>query len=318
MKLVIQIPCYNEEQTLPLTLKDLPGAIEGVDKIEILVINDGSTDDTVGVAKASKAQHILDLPYRRGLAEAFRQGIEKSLELGADIIVNTDGDNQYRGEDIKKLIKPILDKKAEIVVGCRNMDQIKHFSLIKRTLQKVGSHMVRRFSRTDIPDTTSGFRAYSREAALKMNVFSNYTYTLETIIQAGRKEIPITHVDIRTNEKLRESRLIKSIPSYITRSIATMLRVYLMYEPMKFFVQAGSLILFLGGLLSARYLYFFLFGAKKGGHLQSLILAAVLLLSGFILMVAGLLADVIAANRKLNEEILYRLKKQQSANKEDN
>ena len=318
MKLIIQIPCYNEEQTLPLTLKDLPGSIEGLDSIEILVINDGSTDDTVAVAKALKVQHILDLPYRRGLAEAFRQGIEKSLELGADIIVNTDGDNQYQGQDIPKLIKPILDKKAEIVIGCRNMSQIKHFSLIKKTLQKAGSHMVRRFSKTNIPDTTSGFRAYSREAALKMNVFSTYTYTLETIIQAGRKEIPITHVDIRTNEKLRESRLIKSIPSYIVRSIATILRVYLMYEPMKFFTKMGSVILFLGGLLGARYLYFFIFGAKKGGHLQSLILAAVFLLSGFILMVAGLLADVIAANRKLNEEILYRLKKQQSANKEDN
>ncbi|MFA6635556.1 MAG: glycosyltransferase family 2 protein [Candidatus Omnitrophota bacterium] len=309
MKLIIQIPCYNEEKTLPLTLKDLPRSIEGIDEIKTLIVNDGSTDSTVEVAKENNVDHIVDLPYKRGLAEAFRRGIEKSLELGADIIVNTDGDNQYKGEDIEKLVKPILDKRSEIVIGCRNMPEIKHFSIIKKTLQGLGSHMVRRFSRTNIPDTTSGFRAYSREAALKMNVFSNYTYTLETIIQAGRKEIPITHVDIRTNEKLRESRLIKSIPAYIIRSIATMLRVYLMYEPMKFFVQAGSLILFLGGLLGARYLYFFLFGAKRGGHLQSLILAAVLLLSGFILMVAGLLADVIAANRKLNEEILYRLKR---------
>ena len=313
MKLVIQIPCYNEEKTLPLTLRDLPSTIDGIDDIEILVINDGSTDDTVGVAASGGVQHVLDLPYRRGLAEAFRRGIEKSLETGADIIVNTDGDNQYKGEDIKKLVKPILERKAEIVVGCRNMSEIKHFSGLKKALQKVGSHMVRRFSRTNIPDTTSGFRAYSREAALKMNVFSSYTYTLETIIQAGRKEIPITHVEIGTNEKLRESRLIKSIPSYITRSIATMLRVYLMYEPMKFFIQVGSVILFLGGLLGMRYMYFFFFGVKRGGHLQSLILAAVLLLSGFILVVAGLLADVIAANRKLNEEILYRLKKDKRA-----
>ncbi|MFC1570479.1 glycosyltransferase family 2 protein [Candidatus Omnitrophota bacterium] len=309
MKLVIQIPCYNEETTLPLTLKDLPSTIDGIDSVEILVINDGSTDDTVGIATSAGVTEVLDLPYRRGLAEAFRRGIEKSLEMGADIIVNTDGDNQYKGEDIKKLVKPILDRKAEIVIGCRNMSEIKHFSGLKKALQKVGSHMVRCFSKTNIPDTTSGFRAYSREAALKMNVFSNYTYTLETIIQAGRKEIPITHVEIGTNEKLRESRLIKSIPSYITRSIATMLRVYLMYEPMKFFVQVGSVILFLGGLLGMRYMYFFFFGAKRGGHLQSLILAAVLLLSGFILVVAGLLADVIAANRKLNEEVLYRLKK---------
>ena len=315
MKLVIQIPCNNEEQTLPITLNDLPRSIEGVDEIEVLVINDGSTDNTVGVATSSGVTQVLDLPYKRGLAEAFRRGIEKSLEMGADIIVNTDGDNQYKGADINKLVKPILDRKAEIVVGCRNMSKIKHFSGIKKILQKVGSHMVRRFSKTNIPDTTSGFRAYSRDAALKMNVFSTYTYTLETIIQAGRKEIPITHVEIGTNEKLRESRLIKSIPSYISRSIATMLRVYLMYEPMKFFVKVGSVILFLGGLLGMRYMYFFMFGAKKGGHLQSLILAAVLLLSGFILVVAGLLADVIAANRKLNEEILYRFKKQRNTEK---
>ncbi len=309
MKLVIQIPCHNEEETLPVTLKDLPSSIDGVGTIEKVVINDGSTDNTVAAACGNGVDHIVNLPYRRGLAEAFRQGIEKSLELGADIIVNTDGDNQYKGEDIKKLIKPILDKKADIVVGCRDISTIEHFSPLKKLLQKVGSHVVRRFSRTDIPDTTSGFRAYSRDAALRLNVFSNYTYTLETIIQAGRKEIPITHVEIGTNEKLRESRLIKSLPSYVARSCATMLRIYLMYEPMKFFTKVGTVILSLGALLGVRYLYFFFFTARRGGHMQSLLLGAILFLSGFILVVIGLLADVIAANRKLNEEILFRLKK---------
>ena len=309
MKLIIQIPCNNEETTLPITLKDLPDKIDGIDEIEVLVIDDGSTDGTVSVAEREGVRHILRLPYKRGLAEAFRRGLERALELGADIVVNTDGDNQYCGEDIAKLVKPIIEGEAEIVVGARDIAGIQHFSPLKKLLQKIGSHMVRRFSRTDIPDTTSGFRAYSRDAALKLNVFSTYTYTLETIIQAGRKEIPITHVDIRTNKKLRESRLIKSIPSYIARSVATILRVYLLYEPMKFFTKMGSVMLFLGGILGVRYMYFFFFGVKRGGHLQSLILAAVLLLSGFILMVAGLLADVIAANRKLNEEILYRARK---------
>lgn len=309
MKLIIQIPCNNEEETLPITLKDLPRQIEGIDKIEVLVINDGSTDRTSEVARENGVDHIIELPYKRGLAEAFRRGLEKSAELGADIIVNTDGDNQYMGEDIKKLVKPILENKAEIVIGCRDMSSIEHFSFLKKMLQKFGSSVVRKFSRTDIADTTSGFRAYSRDAALKLNVFSSYTYTLETIIQAGRKEIPMISVSIRTNEKLRESRLIKSIPAYITRSIATIMRVYLMYEPMSVFVKIGTGLFFLGGLISTRYLYFFFFAAKKGGHLQSLLLSAVLILMGFICIVAGLLADVIASNRKLNEEILFKLKK---------
>lgn len=316
MKLIIQIPCHNEEKTLPLTLKDLPGTIPGIDRIEVLVINDGSTDATVEVAKKEGVDHILDLPYKRGLAEAFRRGLEKSLELGGDIIVNTDGDNQYNGADIAELVQPILERKTEIVVGCRDISSIKHFSIMKKLLQRLGSHVVRKFSRTNIPDTTSGFRAYSRDAALRMNVFSTYTYTLETIIQAGRKEIPITYVNVRTNEKLRESRLIKSIPSYVTRSVATIVKVYLMYEPMKFFMKIGAFITFLGVLLGARYLYFFLFGAKKGGHIQSLILCAILFIIGFVTMAIGLLADVIAANRKLNEEILFRLKKNEIETKE--
>ena len=309
MKLIIQIPCHNEEKCLPVTLRDLPKSIDGVDSIETLVIDDGSTDDTSAVAKQEGVDHVVRLPFKRGLAEAFRKGLDRSLELGADIIVNTDGDNQYRGEDIAKLVAPILAKKAEIVIGCRDIFTIEHFSLVKKVLQKFGSSVVRRFSKTDIPDVTSGFRAYSRDAALRINVFSNYTYTLETIIQAGRKEIPMASVGIRTNEKLRESRLIKSLPSYIQRSIATILRVYLMYEPMKFFIKTGSLIISISFLIGLRYMYFFFFAAKRGGHLQSLILGAVLFMAGFMLIAIGLLADIIAANRKLNEEILFRMRK---------
>lgn len=313
MKLIIQIPCYNEENTLKEVINDLPRQLEGIDVIEYLVIDDGSSDKTVQVAQELGVHHILSLGTNRGLAYAFLAGIERCLDLGADIIVNTDGDNQYNGHCIGDLIRPVAEGKLDIVIGARPIEDIEHFSWLKKKLQRAGSKVVRQFSGTNIPDTTSGFRAYSARAAMRLHVFNRYTYTLETIIQAGRKEIPITHVEIGTNEKLRESRLIKSIPSYITRSIATMLRVYLMYEPMKFFIQVGSVILFLGGLLGMRYMYFFFFGVKRGGHLQSLILAAVLLLSGFILVVAGLLADVIAANRKLNEEILYRLKKDKRA-----
>ena len=315
MKLIIQIPCHNEEKCLPVTLRDLPEKIDGIDEIETLVIDDGSTDATAAVAEREGVDHIVRLPSKRGLAEAFRKGLEKSLELGADIMVNTDGDNQYSGRDIAKLVAPILEKKAEIVIGCRDIFTIKHFSFIKKMLQKVGSGVVRRFSKTDIPDVTSGFRAYSRDAALRINVFSSYTYTLETIIQAGRKEIPMTSVGIKTNEKLRESRLIKSLPSYIIRSVATILRVYLMYEPMRFFIKTGGLIISLSFLIGARYLYFFFFGVKKGGHLQSLILGAVLFMAGFMLIAIGLLADIIAANRKLNEETLFRMRKSEFSNK---
>jgi len=311
MKLIVQVPCYNEEKTLPLVVNSIPRKINGIDEVKILVINDGSSDRTVEVAKKLGIDHIVDLPFHRGLAEAFRKGMDKSLSLGADIIVNTDGDNQYKGQDIPRLVQPIINKKAEIVIGCRDIFAISHFSLFKKMLQKVGSYIVRKFSNTAIPDTTSGFRAYSRDAALRLNIFSTYTYTLETIIQAGRKEIPITHIEIKTNEKLRESRLIKSVPSYIRRSIATILRIYLMYEPMKFFVKIGSL--FLGGavILGIRYLYFFFFGMKKGGHVQSLIFAAILTIIGVQLIFTGFLADIIAANRKLTEEILYRQRKEQ-------
>lgn len=308
MKLIIQIPCHNEEATLPVTLRDLPKEIEGIDEIKTLVINDGSTDSTVEVAKKEGVGHILDLPVRSGLAEAFRRGIERSLELGADIIVNTDGDNQYRGADITKLVKPILDKKAEIVIGCRDILNIKHFSLTKKILQKVGSYVVRRLSDTDIPDTTSGFRAYSRDAALRLNVFSTYTYTLETIIQAGRKEIPINYIGISTNQKLRESRLIKSIPSYVLRSTTTLLRIYLMYEPLRSFFKIGLIPISFSIILIIRFLISH-YTRMHGGHVQSLIIASVGIIIGILIMMIGLLGDIMSANRKLNEEILYRLKK---------
>ncbi len=309
MKLIIQIPCYNEERTLPVTLKDLPERVEGVDEIETLVINDGSSDATVEVAREQGVDHILNLPSRGGLAEAFREGIERSLELGADIIVNTDADNQYFGQDITKLVKPVLERKAEMVIGCRDIKDIKHFSFMKKSLQRFGSYLVRRFSGTDIPDTTSGFRAYSREAALRINIFSSYTYTLESIIQAGRQEIPVTHVNIRTNDKLRESRLIKSIPSYVTRSAGTILRIYLMYEPLKTFLSIGIIFIIPGVLLILRFLYFH-FTAGRSGLIQSLIIAAVLLIMGFGTVLLGLLGDIISVNRRFNQEILYRLKKQ--------
>lgn len=308
MKLIIQIPCYNEEKTLPVTLKDLPKSIDGIDKIEVLIINDGSTDKTKEVAQQEGVDHILNLAYRHGLARAFEKGVEKCLQMGADIIINTDGDNQYKGSDIQRLVAPILSGKAQIVIGCRDMATIEHFSLLKRMLQGLGSYIVRRFSKTNIPDTTSGFRSYARDAALKLKVFSTYTYTLETIIQAGRQDIPITHIDINTNKKLRESRLISNIPSYIIKSTATILRIYLMYEPLKTFFSMGLIFLTPGALLVLRFLYFYLTTGGRG-HVQSLIIAAILIIMGFGTMLLGLLGDTISANRRLNEEILYRLKR---------
>lgn len=314
MKLIIQIPCFNEEQTLPLTLKGLPKKIKGIDAIETLIINDGSTDATVKAAKEGGVDHIVDMPVHSGLATAFKIGIEKGLELGADIIVNADGDNQYKGADIPRLIQPILNKKAEIVIGCRDISSIKHFSFIKKVFQRVGSAVVRKFSNTSIPDTTSGFRAYSREAALMLNVFSTYTYTIDTLIQAGRKEIPMTHVEISTNEKLRESRLIRNIPSYIMRSASTILRIYLMYEPLKSFFMMGLVPISLSLALIMRFFISY-FTRAHGGHVQSLIIAAIGFIMGIAIIMIGFIGDIISANRRLNEEILYRLKKS-SLNKE--
>lgn len=309
MKLIIQIPCYNEENTLPLTIKDLPKKIDGIDEIEILVINDGSEDNTEKVAKTLGVKHILSFPKKRGLAYAFKMGLDRAAHLGADIIVNTDADNQYNGEDIRLLVEPILKNEAQIVVGCRNISEIKHFSLVKKMLQYAGSHFVRKFSNTAVKDVTSGFRAYSRDAALKINIFSDYTYTLESLIQAGKNNIPITCVDIRTNPKLRESRLMKSTSRYVIRSVATVLRIYLMYEPLKSFFMIGFASVSVGALLVLRFFIAHFTRSTGGGHVQSLIIAAVLILAGFGAVTMGLLGDIISANRRLNEEILYRLKK---------
>lgn len=308
MKLIIQIPCYNEEKTLPVTLRDIPKKFEGIKKVEILIINDGSTDKTVEAAKKAGVDHIVSFTKNKGLAESFTAGIDACLRLGADIIVNTDGDNQYSGKDIQKLIKPILAGAADVVVGDRNVNEIQHFSFVKRKLQSIGSWMIRQMSGTNIPDVTSGFRAFSRDAALRLNVISRFTYTLETIIQAGKSNIALAHVPIHTNPPLRPSRLFRSIRSYIKRSFATITRIYALYEPMKFFFIIGGSIFGVGFIISMRFLYFFVMRQGEG-HIQSLILSAVLMIVGFQVIMIGLLSDIISANRRLLEDILYRIRK---------
>lgn len=308
MKLIIQIPCFNEAETLPLTISDLPKQIVGVDVIELLVIDDGSSDATSKVAMESGVHHIIKLPQNKGLANAFRVGLETALTLGADIIVNTDGDNQYRGEYVTELVKPILADEADIVIGDRQVETIKHFSVIKKRLQKLGSWVVRWTSGTGVPDATSGFRAFSREAALQLAVFSSYTYTLETIIQAGKKGLIITSVPVQTNVKLRDSRLMRSIPQYIVNSAGTILRIFLMYEALRVFLSLGLVLSTGGALLLARFAYFFIIGEGQG-HVQSLIVASILVMLGFQTFLLGLLADLIARNRQLSEEMGYRLRK---------
>lgn len=308
MKLIIQIPCYNEEETLPITFSQLPRRIEGVDEIEYLIINDGSQDKTVEVAKSLGIHHIVNFPNNRGLAKAFMAGIDASLRLGADIIVNTDADNQYCGFDIEKLVRPILDGNAQMVIGDRDTDSIEHFSNMKKKLQKVGSGVVRFLSHTDVIDTTSGFRAYSRDAAMHLNVISEYTYTLETIFNAGHNKLSIENIKIETNDKLRESRLFKSMWGYIKKSGTTIIRTYSMLRPLKLFLFIGLICIFLGAGIGVRYLWFMLNG-DGAGHIQSLILSTIFILIGVQASFFGLIADAIAANRKINTEILYRLKK---------
>lgn len=308
MKLIIQIPCFNEEQTLPQTFADLPKQICGIDTIEYLIINDGSTDRTAEVARELGINHIVSFKQNRGLARGFMAGIDACLHLGADIIVNTDADNQYRGEDIMRIVQPILDNKADMVIGERPIDQIEHFSRIKKLCQHIGSMVVRIASSTDIADAPSGFRAYSREAALRLNVINEYTYTLETIIQAGRNKSAIISVPIRTNRETRESRLFNNMWGYIKRSIIIIIRASMMYKPLKFFSTLGAIIFLLGLLIGIRYLVFLIQGTS-GGHIQSLILAAVFLMIGFQTIVVGLQGDIIAGNRKLLEDIQYRIRK---------
>ena len=307
-KLVIQIPCYNEEATLGVTLDALPREVAGVDEVEWLVVNDGSNDGTVEVARAHGVDHIVNHSHNLGLARAFMAGIEGSLAAGADIIVNTDADNQYSAEDIPKLIAPILAGAATIVIGARDIRGIAHFPLMKKLLQRLGSWVVRVVSGTDIPDAPSGFRAMSRDAAIQLNVFDGYTYTLEMIIQAGRRGIPITSVPVRTNPDLRPSRLIKSTGSYVRRSFFTILRIFLVYKPFRFFVILGSIPFTIGSLLGVRWLVLFFEGTTRA-HVPSLILAAILLLVGFMLWMLGLAADLQSVNRRLLEDIQFNLRR---------
>ena len=308
MKLIIQIPCYNEEETLPQTVRDLPREIEGVDCVEVLIIDDGSTDRTVDVAKSLGVDHIVRHKCNRGLARTFRTGIDACLRLGADIIVNTDGDNQYCGADIPKLIRPILEGRADMVVGDRQTSQVPHFSRSKKFLQYVGSAVVRKLSETDVPDTVSGFRAFSREAAMNLNIVSPFSYTIETIIQAGKKHMAIASVPIRTNPKTRESRLFKSIPSFIRNSVATMVRMYAMYQPLRVFTYIALVLGLLGSLPIVRFLYYY-FTGDGSGHIQSLLLGSVLLLMGFGAAMLGLVADLISFNRQLIEMGLERIRR---------
>jgi glycosyltransferase involved in cell wall biosynthesis len=304
-KLIIQIPCLNEGATLPGTLADLPRSIPGIDLVEVLVVDDGSTDDTVQVARAHGVDHIVSLGNRRGLAAAFAAGIDACIRLGADFIVNTDGDNQYCGADVAALVGPLVRGEAQICIGDRNVQALAYMSTGRKILQRIGSWVVRQVSNTRVPDTTSGFRAYTREAALRMTVVSEFSYTLESIIQAGRRKMPIAHVPVRTNYRTRPSRLFKSVWEYLKQSGGTIVRIYTMYEPLKVFTTIGSVAVLSGGVLSVRFLYYF-FHDGGGGHVQSLLLAAVLLIVGFQVMLMGLLADVISANRKLLEDLLYR------------
>ncbi len=306
-KLIIQIPCYNEAATLGVTMADLPREVPGFDIVEWLIIDDGSSDGTAEVAADHGADHVIRLSRNRGLAYAFMAGIDYAIRSGADVIVNTDADNQYNAGDIPLLVAPILRGEAEIVVGARPIEDIAHFSLMKKVLQRIGSWVVRLASSTNIPDAPSGFRAISRHAAMRLNVFDSYTYTLETIIQAGRKNMPITSVPVRTNPDMRPSRLVKSIPGYVQRSLFTIVRIFMTYRPFRFFAIPGALCFVIGLAPSLRFVYYYLQGEGQG-HIQSLIFSALFLGLGAVLGVVGLLADLIGVNRQLLEDIKYRLR----------
>lgn len=307
-KVIIQIPCYNEAETLPIALNALPRELPGVEKVEWLIIADGCTDNTIEVARANGVHHVVDLGGHQGLARGFMAGLDACLRAGADVIVNTDADNQYCADDIPKLLEPIQRGEAQIVVGTRPISDISHFSPLKKLLQKMGSWVVRFASGTQVADAPSGFRAITRAAAMQLNVFSKYTYTLETIIQAGQKGIPITSVPIRTNGYLRPSRLMKSMRSYIQRSILTILRIFITYRPLSFFLWLGSLPFTAGTLIGVRWLLLY-FRDDTRTHLPSLILASILILIGVLMWVLGLVGDIIAVNRKLLEDIQLRTKR---------
>ena len=309
MKLIIQIPCYNEEKSLPVTLNALPKKIDGIDEIEVLIINDGSTDKTVDVAKNLGVKYIVEMPHNSGLAKAFVAGINSALSLDADIIVNTDADNQYCADDIEKLVKPILDGSADIVIGSRPVSKIQHFSLLKKMLQKLGSFVMRLISSTDVEDAPSGFRAFSRNAAIQLNVFDNYTYTLETIIQARAKGLVLKCVPINVNPDLRKSKLVKNIFDYVRRSMFTMIRMFIIYRPFRFFAILAGIFLTFGILIGIRFLYYFI-NESGAGHIQSLILSAILIITGVQVAVIAVLSELMSINRKLLEDIQRRIKLQ--------
>ncbi len=308
MKLIIQIPCFNEADTLPEVLSGLPRTLDGVDVVETLVVDDGSSDGTVEVARRLGVTHVVELGRNQGLGVAFRTGLDAGLKLGADIIVNADGDNQYRGSDVGALIRPIVQGEADLVVGSRDIGAVSYFSSTKKWLQRLGSWLVRTVAHCPVDDTTSGFRAYSREAALRTIVHTRFSYTLETVIQAGSIQLSVTTIPIQVNQKLRESRLARSTWYYLKKSMATILRIYTMYNPLRVFLLLGGVSFLLGFLLGLRYLYFF-FLESAGGHIQSLILASILMILGFQVIVIGLVADLIGANRRISEETLYRVRK---------
>ncbi len=303
MKLIIQIPCLNEESTLPQTLADLPQSIDGIESIELLVIDDGSQDRTVEIAREHGVHHIVSFSSNRGLAAAFRAGLQKALEEGADLIVNTDGDNQYNGADIEVLVRPVLDHQADMVIGDRQISKHKEFSPLKKCLQRLGSWVIGSLAGTTVPDATSGFRAYSRQAALQMNILTQYTYTHETILQAGLLGLKIASVPVRVNPKTRQSRLFRSMSGYIRRSMATILRIYLKYKALKVFALLALMPFLAGSAIGVRFFYYYIVG-QGDGKVQSLILCAVLLNLSFVLFVLGVLADLIGFNRQLIEEVL--------------
>ena len=308
MKLIIQIPCYNEEIALPVTLSQLPEHIDGIDEIEVLISDDGSTDRTIEIAKSYGVKHIVTATHHRGLAKTFTAGIQKALAEGADIIVNTDADNQYCADDIEKLVRPILEGKADIVIGARPIKEIQEFSKLKKLLQFLGSKVVRLLSSTATEDAPSGFRAFSRDAALALNVFDNYTYTIETVIQSKTKGLHILSVPIRVNPTFRKSRLVKNIFTYIQKNSFTILRMFIIYRPFRFFAIIGGILLLLGLALLGRFFYFYIFESGNG-HIQSLIISAILIITGFQTCIFGILADLLAINRKLIEDVQIRIRK---------
>ena len=308
MKLIIQIPCLNEATTLPQTLADLPTSVPGIDRIELVVVDDGSNDGTAEVAQRLGVHHIVRFRRQKGLAAAFVAGIDASLKAGADVIVNTDADNQYSGRDIARLVAPLLSGEADIVIGDRNIRDLRHMSWHKKALQRIGSWVVRQVSNTKVPDTTSGFRAYTREAALRMMIVSDFSYTLESIIHAGKRRMAIAHVEVGTNARTRPSRLFDNVWSYLKRSAATIVRIYTMYEPLKVFTYIGTALFLVGFAVSMRFLYYYFFDYEPG-KIQSLILSAVLMIVGFQTVLIGLLADAMSGVRKLVEDGLYRIRR---------